>query len=450
MRTRFSRVQLRDLAFIAVPVVIAIAGAVWLALRFADPPPPRTFVISAATAGSPYHRFAERYRPYFERNGVKLDVRESGGSFANLKALSDPASGVHAGFVQGGLTSAKDAPGLVSIGRVAYEPLWVFHAAGLKLGRLSDLKGKRVLVGPAGGGTAGLALRLLAANGVTAETATLIHRELPDYVDMLAKGEADAGFLVLAVEARTIQRLLRTPNVSLMSFPNAEAYTQRFPFLTPLLLHEGVVDFAANVPPTDTVLLATTAAVLVREDAHRALVSLLAQAVQEVHGSPAVDAKGEIPLFQAAGTFPIANDPEFPFSEEARRLYRSGAPFLQRYVPFWVAATIDRLIVSLVVLLPILIPLVRFAPQIYSWRVRRRILYWYGALKRLEASARGAVTPDARAQHLADLDRIEEAVDDIPIPLAYSDKLYELRQHIEVVRRRLTGAAHGLGAVAAE
>ena len=29
-----------------------------------------------------------------------------------------------------------------------------------------------------------------------------------DYVDMLAKGEADAGFLVLAPEARTIQRLL--------------------------------------------------------------------------------------------------------------------------------------------------------------------------------------------------------------------------------------------------
>jgi TRAP-type uncharacterized transport system substrate-binding protein len=254
MRSRFSRVQLRDLALIAVPALIVIAGAIWLALRFADPPPPATFVVSAATEGSPYYRYAESYRPAFERNGVKLEVRESAGSFANMKALTDPAAGVHAGFVQGGLVSSKDAPGVLSVGRVAYEPLWVFHTAGLKLERLSDLKGKRVLVGPAGGGTAGLALRLLAANGVTAETATFIHRELPDYVDMLGKGEADAGFLVLAVEARTIQRLLRTPNVSLMSFDNAEAYTQRFPFLTPLLLHEGVVDFSANAP-TDTVLL---------------------------------------------------------------------------------------------------------------------------------------------------------------------------------------------------
>ena len=41
-------------------------------------------------------------------------------------------------------------------------------------------------------------------------------------------------------------------------------------------------------------------------------------------------------------------------------------------------------------------------------------------------------------------------MDDIPVPLAFSDKLYELRQHIEVVRRRLTGVGHGgVAAVAA-
>ncbi|HEX6001966.1 MAG TPA: hypothetical protein VFZ16_21595, partial [Hyphomicrobiaceae bacterium] len=293
---------------------------------------------------------------------------------------------------------------------------------------------------------AGLALRLLAANGVTAETATLINTELPAYVDKLRQGEADAGFLVLAAEARTIQRLLRTPGVGLMSLANADAYTQRFPFLTRLDLREGVVDLAANLPPNDTALLATTAAVVVREDAHRALVGLLAQALQEVHSQPAVDANGEAPLFQRAGQFPIATDPELPFAEEARRVYRSGPPILQRYVPFWVASTIDRLLVSLVVLLPILIPLVRFAPQIYSWRIRRRIVYWYGALKQLEAAARRNGAPEARAEHLLALDRIESAVDDIPVPLAFSDKLYELRQHIEIVRRRLRGT--GLAAAA--
>src|SRR5262245_47593362 len=190
MLSSFSRVQPRDLMFIAVPVLIALVAAVWLALRFADPSPPGTFVVSAATKGSPYHRYAESYRPLFERNGVKLEVRESAGSLANLKALSDPGSGVHAAFVQGGLVAAKDAPGVLSVGRIAYEPLWVFHSSSLRIERLSELKGKRVLVGPAGSGTSGLALRLLEANGVTAGTATLINSELPDYVDKLGKGEA--------------------------------------------------------------------------------------------------------------------------------------------------------------------------------------------------------------------------------------------------------------------
>ena len=436
MRSSVLRPRTRDFFFFALPVLLLFVAVVSLALYFVHPGPPATFVMSTATAGSPYYRYAERYADVFRRNGVKLEIRESEGSLANLKALADRASGVDAGIVQGGVASARDTPGLLSVGRVAYEPLWVFHSAGTPLERLTDLKGKRILVGPAGSGTNRLALRLLAANGITADTATLISRELPDYVDMLAKGEADAGFLVLAAEAQTIQRLLRTSNVRLMSFANADAYTQRFPFLSRLVLRQGVVDFAANIPPADTVLVATTSAVLVREDAHPALVNLLTQALQEVHSQPAVDAAGNAPLFQRAGEFPIANDPEFPLSDEARRVYRSGAPFLQRYMPFWVATMVDRLVVSFVVLLPLLIPLLKFAPQIYNWRMRRRIIYWYGQLRHVEAGARTA-SADDRTAKFRELDRIEAAVESIPVPLGFADRLYQLREHVEAVRRRL-------------
>jgi hypothetical protein len=204
-----------------------------------------------------------------------------------------------------------------------------------------------------------------------------------------------------------------------------------------LELRQGVVDFAANIPAADTHLVATTAAVLVREDAHHALVNLLAQALQEVHGQPAQETSSEPALFQRPGEFPMPNDPEFAMSEDARRVYRSGPPVLQRYLPFWVATLIDRLAVSLVVLVPILLPLMRFAPPIYNWRVRRRINYWYGELKRLEATARRAATGEQRAAKLAELDHIEQAVDNIPVPLGFADRLYELRQHVELTRRRL-------------
>jgi hypothetical protein len=156
-----------------------------------------------------------------------------------------------------------------------------------------------------------------------------------------------------------------------------------------------------------------------------------------VHGRPVSDPSGEAPLFQRAGEFPTAVDPEFTMSDDAKRVYRAGAPLLQRYVPFWLATLVDRLVVSAVVILPLLIPLLRFAPQIYRWRVRRRILHWYGVLKALEVGARHTARPAERAQKVAELDRIEEAVDNIPIPLGFADQLYDLRQHIDAVRNRL-------------
>ena len=58
---------------------------------------------------------------------------------------------------------------------------------------------------------------------------------------------------------------------------------------------------------------------------------------------PVLDANGEVGLFQRAGMFPIADDQEFPLSPDAARVYKSGPPFLQRYMLFWLATMADRL-----------------------------------------------------------------------------------------------------------
>ena len=71
-------------------------------------------------------------------------------------------------------------------------------------------------------------------------------------------------------------------------------------------------------------------------------------------------------------------------SEEAARFYKSGPPFLQRYLPFWVAVLFDRLIVLLVPIIALLIPLLKIAPSLYSWRVRSKVYRCYGELRFLE------------------------------------------------------------------
>jgi uncharacterized protein len=417
--------------------VALVALAFWAATKFVEPPPPDRMTIATATKGSPYYALAERYKTFLAKNGVTLDIRETNGSFENIKLLADPASGVQMGFIQGGLANSSSAPGLSSLGRVMYEPLWIFHNADVKIERIADLKGKRVLVGPAGGGTNALATRILDANDVTAENSKLVNMELPDYVAALESGQADAGFLVLAAGAKTVQRLFDNPKVKLLNIAQADAYGQRYPFLSPLELKQGVVNFAKNIPAADTTLVATKAVVAARDDLHPALANLMTQALIAVHAEPAVNAKGEAAIFSKAGEFPISNDPELALSEQARRVYKSGPPFMQRFLPFGLATLFDRLIVLAVPLIGVLFPVMKLAPMIYTWQVRQRLLHWYKALKRVEHGFDPKAGPAALAAKLAEVDDIEEAVNGIPIPLGFTNQLYDLRAHIDVVRRRL-------------
>ena len=417
---------------------VLIAAAFVVTWLFVPPAPPKRVVIAAAGEGSPYYRLAQQYQRYFAQNGVTLEIRQSFASADNLKLLTDPKSGVDIGFLQGGLATSANAPELMSMGRVAYEPVWVFYRGAETIDRLAQLQGKRILVGPEGSGTQQLTTRLLAASGVSEQNATLIPMHLPLYIEAFEKGQADAGFLVLTPDAQTIARLFHAPGVRLMSFAQADGYSQRFPFFSRLDLKQGVVDFAKNIPPEDTALIATKTGLIVRESLHPAIVSLLAEAVLVVHGQPQFNTNGEAKLFQTVGEFPITADPEFPLADDARRIYKSGPSFLQRYLPFWLGSFLERMTIMLVPLIGLLIPAMRFAPSIYPWLVRRRIFRWYRELRKVESGLAKRATSEQLTQKMSDLDHIDEGIRTAQIPQNFSDQLYQLRSHIDVVRRRLT------------
>jgi TRAP-type uncharacterized transport system substrate-binding protein len=435
MSQRSVLVPIREAMLTIVPALALVIGGFWLAWSFVPPPPPNKLVIGAASKGSPYYEAALRYAEFFKGTGVALEVRETSGSLDNLAKLKDGNGGIDAAFVQGGLAKPEDTAALSSVGRIYYEPVWIFQRKGPPLTRLTDLKGKRVLIGPEGSGTETVALRLLLASGITRETATLINAELPTYPETFEADKADAGVLVLAPEARTVKRLFASPHASLVSLAQADAYAQRFPFFSRIELKQGVVDFANDLPASDTQMLSTTAAVVIKRDLHPALANLLAQAVIATHTQPRRDANGETQILSRAGAFPIPEDQEFPMSADAVRVYKSGAPFLQRYLPYYWAVLADRLVVILLPVIGILLPTLRFAPMLYTWRVRRRLLFWYRELKKIEAGL--SPSPTAVARGLAEVDRVEGAVNQIPVPLGFSNQLYDLRQHIDVVRRRV-------------
>ena len=61
---------------------------------------------------------------------------------------------------------SKELGKLRSVGRLFYEPIWVFVRSDVQAESLRDLKGKRVLTGTKESGTRRIAAQLLRANGI--------------------------------------------------------------------------------------------------------------------------------------------------------------------------------------------------------------------------------------------------------------------------------------------
>lgn len=423
--------SLRDLFATAWWIFLLAGIGFVVAFQFVQPAPPRHVVMTSGGESGAYFHFAKRYAAILARDGITLEIRTSEGSVNNLQRLRDGEAQI--GFVQGGVIAPADDvlsdgnpedAGLLSLGSVFYEPVWVFYR-GPTITKLSELRGKRIAIGQEGSGIRQLAWRLLEDNEVDSQVDALSISGL-DAAEELQQGRIDAAFVIAAEHAPVVQVLLRSPGVKLMSFAQSSAYERRYPFLTRLTMPRGVADLVRDFPPEDTRILAPTATLVIRDDLHPALQNLLLQAAKQVHGKPG--------FFQTANEFPAYMDAMLPLSPEAERFLKSGPPFLQRYLPFWLAVLVDRLIVLLVPVIALLIPLMRIAPALYSWRVRSRVFRCYGELKLLELDLKNNFDSVRLAEYRQRLDKLDDEASDLQLPLGYTDLGYTLREHVNLVR----------------
>ena len=427
----------------ALAAIVGIVGTVSLALLYFIPSAPSRVTMATGNKGGVFPYYGQQYRAIFARFNIELDLRETSGAGENVKLLQDPESGVQIALVLGGISDGKHAPGLLSLGTVGNSPYWIFYSSNEAFDRLSQLKGKRIAAGPVGSGSRLSAEQILGKAGVNSENVTFLPFAASNAVEALNDGKVDAVWTLGAPDAPAISSLLRNPSVRLMSFPRAEAFTRIFPDLVRLVLPQGVIDIDLDIPPNDVTLIGTTAKVLVRDDLHPQIVQLLLQAMVEVHGGSNI--------FQRSGEFPTGTDPEYPVALAATDFYKTGPSLVQRYLPLWLSVHAQRAIAVLVAAIAIGLPLSRLTPVIYQWIMRRRLIYWYGKLKALESSFEG----DPSGKHLPQtqieqLERIEDAVSHISLPLNFTDQLYNLRSHIDIVRRKITSRANAPGPMAAE
>ncbi len=426
-------VAVRELVIVALIGAIIIGGAFMIAFHFVRPAPPNKFVISTGYKTGAYHLFGEQYRQLLAKEKITVELRTSTGSVDNLKRLLDPDSGVDVALIQGGVAPPAGVEhGLVSLAVLYYEPLWIFYRANTELTRLAQLNGKRIAAGPEGSGTRTLVGNILEASGALKSKVPLSPLGGPNAAAALVDGRIDAMLMVAGPDAPIIQKLLKTPGIRLMNLSHAEALARHFNYLSTVTLPRGMIDIAGDIPSTNIRMVATTATLVARSDFHPALVGVLLQAATKVHSSAG--------FFRRAGEFPATREGDFPVSENAERYFKSGPPFLQRYMPFWVANLIERLLVLLLPLIVVLIPVIRIMPAIYDWRVKRKVFRWYRELKAVEIEARSNPDTVDTTELLARLEEIEDGVDATQVPLTYWDYVYTLRGHIGMVRARLINA----------
>lgn len=429
-RWRPSRKVLNALAIVILALVLFFT---WQAV----PRVPRRIVILAGPSGSSYFEYAERYGESLREKGLAAEVVETEGSLENLTRLA--AEGRAAvGFAQAGveteLEGDQDLEGLVSLGSVAFEPIWIFHREGQHVRQIRDFEGMRLGLGRRGGGSRAITELLLLQNGL-ADSVETVPVDLTEEgaARALTSGEVDGILLVGDLEAPLIAQLLFQPGVAPGSLLRTGAYARRNRELAELTLPHGAIDLARDIPDTDLKLIATATNLVARDDLHPAAVGIVLEAAREIH-RPAS-------LFADEGVFPTTAYTSLPVSSAAVSYLQEGQGLVYRLLPFWLAGLLSWLAQLLTPFVTVALFLYQILPRLLHMRFESRHRHFFKRLERLE-KARGAGANQAQIQEaleklVADLDRLDRDSVGLPVPRGMTSPYFELRQAIHDMRDRL-------------
>lgn len=425
---KFATLFTRELLEATLPSFLLICLALFVAYKYIDPAPPRKIVMATGNGDLNYNAFASIYAVYLKREGITLETRPSSGDAQNLAWLKSEESDVDIAFMQDGAASSAGAGPLISLGSLYYQPVWIFSRGKQALNHLAELTGKRIAIGRPGEGTFIVANQMLSASGIDTKNSTLLALGAEEASQQLLAGKIDAAIMVDVATSPLIQNTLMAPDIHLVNLEDAEAFSRKYTYLHHLVLPEGAMDLARNLPAQDVHLVAPTATLVIRENMHPALVYLMMKIIAQVHTNPS--------LFNAKDAFPSSKETDFPLSTQALNFYKSGLPITDKYLPFWAATFVNRTLIVILPLLALLIPLTRIIPMVYVWLVKRKLFRFYGELRFLDAQLKDFTTQEEIQACIDKLNEIESNVVNIKLPVPFSQYAYELRAHIELVRSK--------------
>lgn len=414
------------------PLLIVLLVVI-LALPLIRPAAPREIDLFTAPKGTSQYRYAQRYAELLSGGGIEVQVIETEGVVDTLRRLGQ-ADGAAAGFVESGVEAGIDEPSLtenlVSLGSLAFEPLWLFVRSELGVEGLEDLRRRRVYLGPAESAGRAIATTLLKDSGIDSEVPTAEASELAlgSVAADLVQGRIDAAFVVGEMRSPVISGLFETEGVEALSNQRAAAYTRLHPEWAELVLPEGTYSLPLNLPAADLHLVSPTLNLVVPDGTHPVVVDLLLEGARSIHREPT--------LFSARGTFPNMQHVSLPMSHAATRFYEEGPSRMRQVLPPWVATLADRFALFVLPVLSVAWILFKSIPAAVGIRFRMKTLALFRKLETIEQDF--ARQPD-RERQLEELAEIDRDCASWRVPRMKLDAYFELRQAIHDLRERLGG-----------
>lgn len=203
-----------------------------VAIYFAEPPPPTKITFAAGTPGGSYEGIAQRYKAFFEKYDIEVEVLPSTGPLANLKHMVDPDASprIDVALTQSGLArDVKNTDRLVYLGSIDYEPIFFLmrkdrlpeSASGLIIASLAT---RQIGIGETGTGTKAQFERLLALNNISFDSANFVVQSDQASVQDVLSGKLDGMVLVDGIQSKNMQALLNSPDIVLLSPARVQAY----------------------------------------------------------------------------------------------------------------------------------------------------------------------------------------------------------------------------------
>jgi TRAP transporter TAXI family solute receptor len=413
---------------VTVPIIALIIGAFYFTASFIQPSPKKEITIATGSKTGNYYKTALEYKKLLEKDGVKVNILNSVGSIENIELLKQKKADI--AFLQNGTVTNNEAKDIKTLASIYYEPLWVFYKNdGYPIDYIIQLITKKISIGEEGSGTRDLAQDILKDNGINNTNSIILDMPTKNAKTALLKNEIDAMFVVSSHKSDTVKDLLANPNINVLSFKRARAYSRKYTFLEALTLYEGTLDLYRNLPDENISLLATTANLAVRPGFSEELKRLFLKKVVQVH-----DKKD---LFAKVKQFPNTYNTKLTLDEEAKRYFEYGDTFLEKIFPYWIASNIDRLKILLIPLLTLLFPLFKGFFPLYNWSMRSKIYRWYEEVREIDKSLENLSVLDYQNE-LEKLEKLRHEISkETKVPLSFMGEYYNLQLHIEHIKDKI-------------